>query len=162
MGYPLGEGLFCGPPSVLVVSQLGGSSFPGGARFAVSPDVAVLPVVFKCLGHKGGACQALASTDVELLVGRSTVADSTLAEILGDHCEANRKALLTMLHIARRGFPGYVDLGSWRVRLLQRSIQRMQTRWDDSIGLYGGPWFDPGSLGSESTSSNQMPPVGGI
>ena len=44
--------------------------------------------------------------DLALLGNGITVADSTLAEILGDHCEANRKALLTMLHFARRGFPG--------------------------------------------------------
>ena len=50
----MGEGCFRDPPSVLVVSQLGGSSFPGGARFAVSLDLAVLPVVLECLGHRGG------------------------------------------------------------------------------------------------------------
>ena len=48
------EGCSSGPPSVLVVSRLGRSSIPGGARFAVSLNLAVLPGVRECLVHNGG------------------------------------------------------------------------------------------------------------
>ena len=58
MGYPLGEGCIRGPPSVLVVSQLGGSSIPGGARFAVLLNLAVPPFVLERLGHKRGVTSA--------------------------------------------------------------------------------------------------------